>query len=154
MAGVHLSTFIEGVIVHGKDTPRVLVVPCPHPPNRGQMMPAQIPWAPGFLPPALLNAQLDQAWGMPFRTVDKSGLPVVFDERNSRLPSTWMLRLESSDGAQRLYITYLLKSKAPDGQPPEAPAGGEWLDSPGVEAADLLPGIKRLLQAALIGAKD
>jgi hypothetical protein len=154
MAGVHLSTFIEGVVVHGKEMPRVLVVPCPHPPNRGQNMPAQIPWAPGFLPPALLTAQLDQAWGIPFRTVDKSGLPVVFDERNSRLPQPWMLRIESSEGAQRLYLTYLLRSKSAEDQPPEPPMGGEWLDAAGVEHADLLPGMKRLLQAALTAAKD
>ncbi len=152
MAGVHLSTYIEGVVVHGKDHPRVLVVPCPHPPNRGQNMPAQVPWAPGYLPPALLAAQLDQAWGIPFRTVDKTGLPVVFDERNSRLPQPWMLRLESSEGAQRLYITYLLKAKAPEDQLPEPPMGGEWLDAAGLDLADLQPAVKRLLQAALTSA--
>ena len=89
---VHLTTFIEGILVHGRQTPFVLLVPSPHSPHRGLLMPAQIPWSPGFLPTALLNAQIEAAWGMPFRFVDSSVLPVVFDERTSRLPTPWLLR--------------------------------------------------------------
>ena len=95
---VHLTTFIEGVLVHGQQTPFVLLVPSPHSPHRGLLMPAQIPWSPGFLPTSLLNAQIEVAWGIPFRFVDKSVLPVVFDERTSRLPTPWLLRLEGSKG--------------------------------------------------------
>ena len=60
---VHLTTFIEGVLVHGQQTPFVLLVPSPHSPHRGLLMPAQIPWSPGFLPTSLLNAQIEAAWG-------------------------------------------------------------------------------------------
>jgi hypothetical protein len=146
---VHLTTFIEGVLVHGKQTPFVLLVPTPHSPHRGLLMPAQIPWSPGFLPTALLNAQIEAAWGMPFRFVDKSSLPVVFDERTSRLPTPWLLRLEGLEGQQRLYLSHLLRTKAPEGELPTPPPGGQWYSEKALQSVDLLPGVRRLCQAAL-----
>jgi len=146
---VHLTTFIEGVLVHGKEMPFVLLVPTPHSPHRGLLMPAQIPWAPGFLPTALLNAQIDAAWGIKFRFVDPSTLPVVFDERTSRLSTPWLLRLEGLEGQQRLYLSHLLRTKAPDDQLPTPPPGGQWVSEKALASIDLLPGIRRLCEAAL-----
>ncbi len=146
---VQLTTFIEGVLVHGQRSPYVLLVPSPHTPNRGLLMPVQIPWSPGFLPTALLNAQIEGGWGMPYRFVDGSRLPVVFDERTSRLPTPWLLRLEGLEGQQRLYLSHLLRTKAPEDLVPPPPPGGQWLSEKALQGADLLPGVRRLCQAAL-----
>ena len=146
---VHLTTFIEGVLVHGQRTPFVLLVPSPHSPHRGLLMPAQIPWSPGFLPTALLSAQVETAWGIPFRFVDKSTLPVVFDERTSRLPTPWLLRLEGLEGQQRLYLSHLLRTKAEEEQLPTPPAGGQWISEKALQSVDLLPGVRRLCLSAL-----
>jgi hypothetical protein len=146
---VHLTTFIEGVLVHGQKDPLVLLMPSLHSPHRGLLMPAQIPWAPGFLPSALIQAQVEQAWGIPYRIFDKSTLPVVFDERTSRLPTPWLLRLEGLEGQQRLYLTHLLRTKAPEEQLPEPPQGGQWVNEKALQTLDMLPGVKRLCLAAL-----
>ena len=146
---VHLTTFIEGVLVHGRRTPYVLLVPSPHAPNRGLLMPVQIPWSPGFLPTALLSAQIEAGWGMPYRFVDSSKLPVVFDERTSRLPTPWLLRLEGLEGQQRLYLSHLLRTKAPEDLVPPPPTGGQWLSEKTLQSADLQMGVRRLCQAAL-----
>ena len=146
---IHLTTFIEGVLVHGQATPFVLLVPSPHSPHRGLLMPAQIPWSPGFLPTALLSAQIEAAWGMPFRFVDKSTLPVVFDERTSRLPTPWLLRLEGLEAQQRLYLSHLLRTKSPEDLVPQPPPGGQWCNEALLQSLDLLPGVRRLCQAAL-----
>ena len=113
------------------------------------LMPPHLPWAPGFLPPAILQSQIDQMWKIPFRFVDSSKLPVVFDERTSRLPTPWLLRLEGLEGQQRLYLSHLLRTKAPEDLLPPPPPGGQWLSEKGLQNADMLPGIKRLCQAAL-----
>lgn len=146
---VHLTTFIEGVLVHGQLNPFVLLVPSPHSPHRGLLMPAQIPWSPGFLPTALLNAQVEAAWGMPFRFVDNSRLPVVFDERTSRLPTPWLLRLEGLEGQQRLYLSHLLRTKALEEELPTPPPGGQWISEKALQSVDMLPGIRRLCQSAI-----
>ena len=152
---VLLTTFIEGVLTHGKAEPRVLLVANPHTPHRGLLMPVQVPWAPGFLPSALLTAQIQQTWGIPFRVVDKaSTLPVVFDERTSRLPTPWLLRLESLEGQQRLYLTHLLRAKAPDNEVPATPAGTRWATEDELAGIELVPGIRRLYQAAFTAAKE
>lgn len=152
---VLLTTFIEGVLVHGKAEPRILLVPNPHTPHRGLLMPVQVPWAPGFLPSALLTAQIQQTWGIPFRVVDRaSALPVVFDERTSRLPTPWLFRLESLEGQQRLYLTHLLRAKAPDNELPMPPAGTSWVTEGDLATVDLIPGIRRLFQAAFTAAKE
>lgn len=152
---VLLTTFIEGVLVHGKAQPRVLLVANPHTPHRGLLMPVQVPWAPGFLPSALLTAQIHQAWSIPFRVVDKaSALPVVFDERTSRLPTPWLLRLESLEGQQRLYLTHLLRAKAPDNEIPVTPAGTRWATEAELAEIELVPGIRRLYQAAFLAAAE
>jgi hypothetical protein len=117
-------------------------------------MPAQIPWAPGFLPTALLNAQIEVAWGLPFRFVDKSALPVVFDERTSRLPTPWLLRLEGLEGQQRLYLSHLLRTKAAENQLPPPPPGGQWVGEQGLQGLDMLPGVRRLCQSALQEVKE
>jgi hypothetical protein len=146
---VHLTTFIEGVLVHGQQTPFVLLIPSPHSPHRGLLMPAQVPWSPGFLPTALLNAQFEAAWSIPFRFVGRSTLPVVFDERTSRLPTPWLLRLEGLEGQQRLYLSHLLRTRAPEDQLPTPPVGGQWISEKALPNLDLLPGIRRLCQSAL-----
>jgi hypothetical protein len=151
---VHLTTFIEGVLVHGKEAPFVLLVPTPHSPHRGLLMPPQVPWAPGFLPTALLNAQIDAAWGIKFRFHDPSSLPVVFDERTSRLPTPWLLRLESLEGQQRLYLTHLLRTKAAEGELPSPPPGSQWVSEKALPSVDLLPGIRRLCEAAIKAVKE
>jgi len=151
---VYLTTFIEGVLVHGSSTPFVLLVPTPHSPHRGLLMPPQLPWAPGFLPPALLQSQIDQKWGIPFRFVDSSKLPVVFDERTSRLPTPWLLRLEGLEGQQRLYLTHLLRTKVPDDQLPHPPEGGQWVSEKALATMDLMPGVRRLCQSAILAIKD
>ena len=151
---LHLTTFIEGVLVHGIATPFVLLVPTPHSPHRGLLMPAQIPWAPGFLPTALLNAQIEVGWGMPFRFVDHSSLPVVFDERTSRLPTPWLLRLEGLEGQQRLYLSHLLRTKATEELLPTPPPGGQWVSEQGLQSVDMLPGVRRLCQAAIQEVKE
>ena len=149
---VHLTTFIEGVLVHGRQTPFILLVPSPHSPHRGLLMPPQVPWSPGFLPTALLQAQVEATWGIPFRFADPSLLPVVFDERTSRLPSPWMLRLEGLEGQQRLYLSHLLRTSAPEADLPQAPPGGHWLNALGLRNTELLPGIRRLCESALEAA--
>lgn len=151
---VFLTTFIEGVLVHGQTSPLVLLVPCAHSPHRGLLMPPQMPWSPGFLPPMLLQNQIQQAWQIPFRFVDRATLPVVFDERTSRLPTPWILRLEGLEGQQRLYLTHLLRTKAPEDQVPTPPEGAKWVDEKQLAALDLLPGVRRLCQSALQAAKD
>ncbi|MBI4912920.1 MAG: hypothetical protein HY823_09285 [Acidobacteria bacterium] len=151
---VFLTTFIEGILVHGQSTPFVLLVPCQHSPHRGLLMPPQMPWSPGFLPPALLQAQVDQHWKIPFRFVDKSTLPVVFDERTSRLPSPWLLRLESLEGQQRLYVSHLIRTKAPEEALPTPPEGGQWVSELGLPNMDLMPGVRRLCLAAIQAVKE
>jgi hypothetical protein len=151
---VHLTTFIEGVLVHGRQTPFVLLIPSIHSPHRGLLLPAQIPWSPGFLPTSLLTAQIESAWGIPFQFVDLSVLPVVFDERTSRLPTPWLLRLEGLEGQQRLYLSHLLRTKVPEGQLPTPPQGGQWFSAKGLGSADLLPGVRRLCQAALEAVQE
>ncbi len=146
---VHMTTFIEGVLVHGTGTPVVLLVPCEHAPHRGLLMPPQVPWSPGFLPSALLQSQIGQGFGIPFRFQDASKLPVVFDERTSRLPTPWLLRLEGLEGQQRLYLTHLLRSKAADEQLPPPPVGGQWVGEAALQTMDLLPGVRKLCLAAL-----
>jgi len=108
---VYLTTFIEGVLVHGSAMPFVLLVPSAHSPHRGLLMPPQVPWSPGYLPPALLQVMIDATWKIPFRFYDPSRLPVVFDERTSRLPTPWLLRLEGLEGQQRLYLSHLLRTR-------------------------------------------
>jgi hypothetical protein len=81
--------------------------------------------------------------------VDNSVLPVVFDERTSRLPTPWLLRLEGLEGQQRLYLSHLLRTKAPDDLLPPPPPGGQWFTDKGLLSADLLPGVRRLCQSAL-----
>lgn len=151
---VFLTTFIEGVLVHGQNTPFVLLAPCQHAPHRGLLMPPQLPWGPGYLPPALLQTLIDQGWKIPFRFVDKSTLPVVFDERTSRLPTPWLLRLEGLEGQQRLYITHLLRTKAPDDQLPSPPEGAQWVSEKALPNMDLLPGVRRLCQSAIQAVKE
>ncbi len=151
---VYLTTFIEGVLVHGSATPFVLLVPSEYSPHRGLLMPPQVPWSPGFLPPALLQNQVNQGWGIPFRFVDSSKLPVVFDERTSRLPTPWLLRLEGLEGQQRLYLSHLLRTKAPEDQLPVPPAGGQWVGEKALGTMDLQPGVRRLCQSAILAVKD
>lgn len=151
---VYLTTFIEGILVHGTSTPFVLLVPAPHSPHRGLLMPPQMPWSPGFLPPALLQNQIDQGWKIPFRFADFSKLPVVFDERTSRLPTPWLLRLEGLEGQQRLYLSHLLRTKAAEDQLPLPPEGGQWVGEKALATMDILPGIRRLCLAALQAVKD
>lgn len=151
---VFLTTFIEGVLVHGQAEPLVLLVPTPHSPHRGLLMPPQMPWSPGFLPPMLLQNQIAQNWQIPFRFVDRSSLPVVFDERTSRLPTPWLLRLEGLEGQQRLYLTHLLRTKAPEDQPPVPPEGARWVDEKALAALDLLPGVRRLCQSAVQAVRE
>lgn len=151
---VYLTTFIEGLLVHGTSTPFVLLVPTPHSPHRGLLMPPHVPWSPGFLPPALLQSQIDQGWKIPFRFVDSSKLPVVFDERTSRLPTPWLLRLEGLEGQQRLYLTHLLRTKAADDQLPPPPEGGQWVSEKALTTMDLIPGVRRLCQAAIMAIKE
>lgn len=146
---VHLTTFLEGVVVHGGRTPFVLLAPSPHAPHHGLLMPIQVPWSPGFLPTTLLSSQLETSWGIPCRFVDKSMLPVIFDERTSRLPTPWLLRVEGLEGQQRLYLTHLLLARAPEDLLPQPPPGGQWFNEKGLQSAELLPGIRRLCQAAL-----
>ncbi len=151
---IYLTTFIEGVLVHGSSNPSVLLMPSVHSPHRGLLMPPQAPWAPGFLPPALLQNLIDSTWKIPFRFSDSSKLPVVFDERTSRLPTPWLLRLEGLEGQQRLYLTHLLRCKAPDDQLPTPPEGGIWLNESTLQTIDLVGGVKRLCQAALWAVRD
>lgn len=151
---IYLTTFIEGVLVHGSATPFVLLTPCEYSPHRGLLMPPQVPWAPGFLPPALLQTHIGQGWGMPFRFVDPSRLPVVFDERTSRLPTPWLLRLEGLEGQQRLYISHLLRTKAKEEDLPTPPPGAQWVGEKALTTMDLLPGVRRLCQAALQAVKE
>ena len=151
---VFLTTFIEGVLVHGQASPFLLLAPCQHAPHRGILMPPQMPWSPGFLPPALLQSMIDQGWKIPFRFVDRSTLPVVFDERTSRLPTPWLLRLEGLEGQQRLYITHLLRTKAAEDQLPTPPEGAQWVSEKALPNLDLVPGVKRLCQAAIQAVKE
>lgn len=146
---VFLTTFIEGVLVHGEVSPFVLLTPCQHAPHRGLLMPPQLPWSPGYLPPALLRAQIDQGWKIPFGFVDRSTLPVVFDERTSRLPTPWLLRLESLEGQQRLYLTHLLRTRAPEDQLPTPPDGAQWVSEKALPNIDLAAGVRHLCQAAI-----
>lgn len=146
---VFLTTFIEGVLVHGEASPFVLLTPCQHAPHRGLLMPPQLAWSPGYLPPALLRAQIDQGWRIPFSFVDRSTLPVVFDERTSRLPTPWLLRLESLEGQQRLYLTHLLRTRAPEDQLPNPPDGAQWVSEKALPNIDLAAGVRHLCQAAI-----
>lgn len=150
---VHVTTFIEGVLIHGTDAPKALLVPGAHAPHLGRLMPPQSPWVPGFLPNALLQAMINEGWKIPYKVVDPSKLPVVFDERTSRLPTLWCLRLEGLDGQQRLYLTHLLKTKAADDALPAPPPGGLWVDEAALEPLDVLPSIKKLVQVALMAVK-
>ena len=73
---VYLTTFIEGVLVHGSaDTFRPAGALAAHsPPGPAHARPgALVPGLPAR--PALLNAQIDSHLGMPFRFYDKSGCP-------------------------------------------------------------------------------
>ena len=151
---VFLTTFIEGVLVHGSSMPFVLLVPSLHAPHRGLLMPPHVPWSPGFLPPALLTAQIDGNWKIPFRFYDPSRLPVVFDERTSRLPTPWLLRLEGLEGQQRLYLSHLLRTKAPENQMPPPPEGGQWVGEKALATMDIVPGVRRLCQSALSMVKE
>jgi hypothetical protein len=151
---VFLTTFIEGVLVHGSSVPFLLLVPCAHSPHRGVLMPPQVPWSPGYLPPALLQTLIDTGWKIPFRFHDPSRLPVVFDERTSRLPTPWLLRLEGLENQQRLYLTHLLRTRAPEDQLPTPPEGGQWVGEKALAALDLAPGIRRLCQTALAAVKE
>ena len=151
---VFLTTFIEGVLVHGSSTPFVLLTPSQHTPHLGLLMPPQVPWSPGFLPPALLQAQIDQQWKIPFRFVDSSKLPVVFDERTSRLPTPWLLRLEGLEGQQRLYLSHLLRTRSVGAELPTPPEGAQWVGEKALSTLDLLPGIRRLCQAAIQAIKE
>jgi len=151
---VFLTTFIEGVLVHGSSTPFVLLTPSQHTPHLGLLMPPQVPWSPGFLPPALLQAQIDQQWKIPFRFVDSSKLPVVFDERTSRLPTPWLLRLEGLEGQQRLYLSHLLRTRSVGAELPTPPEGAQWVGEKALATLDLLPGIRRLCQAAIQAIKE
>jgi len=151
---VFLTTFIEGVLVHGQVSPFVLLTPCQHAPHRGLLMPPQMPWSPGYLPPALLHTMIDQGWKIPFRFVDKSTLPVVFDERTSRLPTPWLLRLEGLEGQQRLYITHLLRTKAAEDQIPAPPEGAQWVSEKALPNMDMLAGVRRLCQSAIQAVKE
>ena len=151
---IYLTTFIEGVLVHGSSNPSVLLVPSVHSPHRGLLMPPQVPWAPGFLPPALLQNLIDATWKIPFRFSDSSKLPVVFDERTSRLPTPWLLRLEGLEGQQRLYLTHLLRCKAPQDELPVPPEGAVWLTESTLQTMDIVGGVKRLCQAALSAVKE
>jgi len=78
----------------------------------------------------------------------------VFDERTSRLPTPWLLRLEGLEGQQRLYISHLLRTKLPDDQLPDPPDGAQWAGEKALATMDLLPGIRRLCQSALQAVKD
>jgi hypothetical protein len=151
---VYLTTFIEGILIHGQAAPVVLLVPCQHSPHRGLLMPPQVPWAPGFLPSALLQNQIQNHWAIPFRFVDASKLPVVFDERTTRMTTPWLLRLESLEGQQRLYLTHLLRAKAPEEQRPPAPENGQWVSEQTLATLDILPGVKKLCMAALQCVKE
>ena len=151
---VFLTTFIEGVLVHGQISPYVLLVPCQHSPHRGLLMPPQMPWSPGFLPPALLKSLVDQGWKIPFRFVDKSVLPAVFDERTSRLPTPWLLRLESLEGQQRLYISHLLRTKVAEDQLPIPPEGGQWISEKALPNIDVQAGVRQLCMAAIQAVKE
>ncbi len=153
-ATVHLTTFVEGVLVHGQAEPQVLLVPCQHSPHRGILMPPQAPWAPGFLPQALLQAQINEGWKIPYRVVDSSKLPVVFDERTSRLPTPWCLRLEGLEGQQRVYLTYLLRTRSTEEGAPPPPPGGRWVDEKSLEGLDLLASVKRICQAAIAAVRQ
>jgi hypothetical protein len=152
-ATVHVTTFIEGVLIHGTAEPKALLVPCGHAPHLGLLMPPQSPWVPGFLPNALLQGLINEGWKIPYKVVDPSKLPVVFDERTSRLPTPWCLRLEGLEGQQRLYLTHLLRTKAPDDQLPPPPPGGMWVDDAAMAPLDLLPSVKKLVQVALAAVR-
>jgi hypothetical protein len=117
-------------------------------------MPPQVPWSPGYLPPALLQALIDTTWKIPFRFHDPSRLPVVFDERTSRLPTPWLLRLEGLENQQRLYLSHLLRTRAADDQLPEPPEGAQWVGEKALATLDLVPGVRRLCQSALSLVKE
>ena len=151
---VFLTTFIEGVLVHGQASPFVLLAPCQHSPHRGLLMPPQMPWSPGFLPPALLKTLIDQSWKIPFRFVDKSVLPAVFDERTSRLPTPWLLRLESLEGQQRLYLSHLLRTKVAEDQLPTPPEGAQWINEKALPNIDIMAGVRHLCEAAILAVKE
>ena len=151
---VYLTTFIEGVLVHGSAMPFILLVPSVHSPHRGLLMPPQVPWSPGYLPPALLQTLIDSTWKIPFRFHDPSRLPVVFDERTSRLPTPWLLRLEGLENQQRLYLSHLLRTRAADDQLPEPPEGAQWVGEKALATLDLVPGVRRLCQSALSLVKE
>lgn len=151
---VYLTTFIEGVLIHGTNIPFVLLVPCQYPPHRGLLMPPHMPWAPGFLPPILLQSLIINTWNIPFRFIDNSKLPVVFDERTSRLSHPWVMRLEGLEGQQRLYITHLLRTKAEEADLPVPPEGGQWVGEKALSTLDILPGIRKLCQSAFQAIKE
>ena len=81
-------------------------------------------------------------------------LPVVFDERTSRLPTPWLLRLEGLEGQQRLYLSHLLRTKAPENQLPPPPEGGQWVGEKALATMDIVPGVRRLCQSALSLVKE
>ena len=87
-------------------------------------------------------------------SVGPSRLPVVFDERTSRLPTPWLLRLEGLEGQQRLYLTHLLRTRLPGDDLPPPPEGGLWASEKDLAGMDLIPGVRRLCQAAVMAIKE
>jgi hypothetical protein len=79
---------------------------------------------------------------------------VVFDERTSRLPTPWLLRLEGLENQQRLYLSHLLRTRAEDDQLPAPPEGGQWVGEKALATMDLVPGVRRLCQSALSLVKE
>jgi len=153
-SAVVMTTFIEGVLVHGKENPVTLLVPCQHAPHRGLYLPPEAPWAPGYFPPGVMQALVERSWRIPFRFHDPSKLPLVFDERTSRLPNPWLLRVESLENQQRLYLTYLLRTKSTDGAPPEAPLGGAWMSELDLATQDIPVAVRKLCEAALKAVRE
>ena len=151
---VYLTTFIEGVLVHGSRRPSCCWCPTPAFPAPGPAHAAQMPWSPGLPAPGPAAGPDRPGWKIPFRFVDTSTLPVVFDERTSRLPTPWLLSLEGLEGQQRLYLTHLLRTKAPEDLLPPPPNGGQWVSEKGLQNADLMPGVRRLCQAALQAVRE
>ena len=101
-----------------------------------------------------MTAQIAGNWKIPVRFYDPSRLPVVVDERTSRLPTPWLLRLEGLEGQQRLYLSHLLRTKAPENQMPPPPEGGQWVGEKALATMDIVPGVRRLCQSALSMVKE
>jgi hypothetical protein len=101
-----------------------------------------------------MQALVERSWRIPFRFHDPSKLPLVFDERTSRLPNPWLLRVESLENQQRLYLTYLLRTKSTDGAPPEAPLGGAWMSELDLATQDIPVAVRKLCEAALKAVRE